>query len=310
MRVAVAGSKGMAGRALCKIFEEAGYSVIPLNRENIDLSDAKHTREFIAEITPTLIINAAAKVGGIQSNNDFPVEYLLENLKIQNSLLEAAHASQVPGFIFLGSSCVYPKSAAQPLREEYLLSGSLEPTNSAYALAKIAGIELVKAYRKQYGRKWFSVMPSNLYGPGDNFNLDSAHVLPAMIRKFIEAEELGNQNVNLWGTGGPLREFMHVDDMARAVLLSYLKYNANLQLNIGTGLEISIRELAKMIADLTGFKGEITWDHSKPDGVQRKVLDVSKITNLGWAPEISLREGINNTIAWFKENRLKGVLRL
>jgi GDP-L-fucose synthase len=310
MNVVITGSKGLAGSALCKTFSESGYNVIPLHREIVDLSNELETSDVISEIKPTLIINASAKVGGIQFNSDFPVEILLENLKIQNSLLNAAHANKVEGFIFLGSSCVYPKFAPQPLKEEYLLSGNLESTNSAYALAKITGIELVKAYRKQYGYKWFSVMPSNLYGPGDNFNLRNAHVMPAMIRKFVEASESGISHVTLWGTGSPLREFMHVDDMARAVVFSYQKYSSSLQLNIGTGIEISIKDLAQMIAELTEFKGEVNWDHSKPDGVQRKVLDVSRITTLGWSPSISMREGIIDTISWFRKNRSKGAMRL
>ena len=254
-------------------------------------------------------MDAAAKVGGIGANNSFPVEFLADNLRIQNNLMEAAHAADVEKFIFLGSSCIYPRDCPQPIKEEYLLTGPLEQTNSAYAIAKIAGIELIKSFRKEYGRKWISLMPTNLYGPNDNFELQASHVLPAFIRRFVEAKAQARATETLWGTGAPKREFLHVDDLAQAVLHLSNSYDSSEHLNIGSGQDLTIKELAEMVAELTGFGGQIAWDSSKPDGTPRKVMDVSKVKNLGWAPKISLRDGIDSTIKWYIEATAKGVSR-
>jgi GDP-L-fucose synthase len=256
-----------------------------------------------------LIVDAAAKVGGIGANNTFPVEFLSDNVRIQSNLMEAAHAADVEKFIFLGSSCIYPRDCAQPIKEEYLLTGPLEETNSAYAVAKIAGIELIKSFRKEYGRKWISLMPTNLYGINDNFELQGSHVLPAFIRRFVEAAEKGAAVETLWGTGSPKREFLHVDDLASAVVHLGKTYDSSDHLNIGTGEDLTIKELAELVAELAGFKGELAWDSSKPDGTPRKVLDVSKAKALGWAPKISLRDGIASTIAWYKDATAKGEVR-
>jgi GDP-L-fucose synthase len=230
------------------------------------------------------------------------VEFLSQNLQIQSNLMDASHAAKVSKFVFLGSSCIYPRDSAQPIKEEYLLTGDLEPTNSAYAVAKIAGIELIKSYRKEYGYKWISVMPTNMYGPNDNFDLETGHVIPVLIRKFIEAKRSGVSTVNLWGSGLPLREFMHVDDFAKAVLVCIDKYNDNQQINVGSGHELSIKDLAAKISKIVGFKGDILWDSSKPDGTLRKVLDSSKIKKLGWEPLISLDRGIESTVEWYLRN--------
>jgi GDP-L-fucose synthase len=310
MKVVVAGSRGLAGAAIVDEFHDAGFEVVGLHRGIVDLTDSLKTNELISKIKPNLIVNAAAKVGGIQANNLYPVEHLLQNLKIQNNLFESAHTNSVDRVVFLGSSCVYPKNAKQPLKETDLLSGHLEPTNSAYAIAKIAGIELLKAYRKQFGKNWIALMPSNLYGRGDNFNLESAHVLPALIRKFVEAKARSESSVTLWGTGTPLREFLHVKDMAKAVVLASKKYNEDLQLNIGTGTEISILELANKIAALVKYEGSIVWDTSKPDGVHRKVLDITRVSRLGWAPEISLNDGLLDTIEWYVDQNNRDGVRL
>ena len=309
VKILVAGSTGLAGSAIKRAFEAKGYLVAGINRSVVDLLNYKETEEFIEFSNPSLIVDAAAKVGGIRANDLHPVEFLAENLMIQNNLMKAAHKSSVPRFVFLGSSCVYPRDCAQPIKEEFLMTGPLEATNSAYAIAKIAGIQLVNSYRKEYGTKWISLMPTNLFGPGDNFNLTSAHVLPAFIRRFIEAVEDGVDSVTLWGTGSPLREFLHVDDLAQAVVLTSEKYDSNLHLNVGTGDDLSIKELANRVAEAAGFQGEIVWDSSKPDGTPRKVLDVSKIKALGWAPTITLNEGIASTIAWYKEASARGEVR-
>jgi GDP-L-fucose synthase len=271
--------------------------------------DTKATEDFIATAKPSLIIDAAAKVGGIGANNSFPVEFLADNLRIQSNLMEAAHAANVEKFIFLGSSCIYPRDCAQPIKEEYLLTGPLEETNSAYAVAKIAGIELIKSFRKEYGRQWISLMPTNLYGPRDNFELQGSHVLPAFIRRFVEAAEKGIAVETLWGTGSPKREFLHVDDLAAAVVHLGNNYNAAEHLNIGTGEDLTIKELAELVAELAGFKGELAWDSSKPDGTPRKVLDVSKAKALGWSPKISLRDGIASTVDWYRNATANGEAR-
>ena len=309
MTIIVAGATGLAGSAIVKAFEAKGATVIGINRSVVDLENSQQTQDFVASIKPSLIVDAAAKVGGIGANNSFPVEFLADNLKIQGNLMKAAHKAGVPNFVFLGSSCIYPRDCAQPIKEEYLMTGPLEETNSAYAVAKIAGIELINSYRKEYGTKWISLMPTNLYGPGDNFDLTASHVLPAFIRRFVEAAESGASTVTLWGTGSPLREFLHVDDLAQAVVIASEKYDSSLHLNIGSGEDLSIKELAHTVARAAGFSGEIHWDASKPDGTPRKVLDVSRIRALGWKPTITLEEGIASTIAWYKEANARGEVR-
>lgn len=309
MTVIVAGATGLAGSAIVKAFAATGQEVIGINRSVVDLMDAKATEEFIAGSRPSLIVDAAAKVGGIGANNSYPVEFLGDNITIQGNLMRAAHKANVVNFVFLGSSCIYPRDCAQPIKEEYLMTGPLEATNSAYAVAKIAGIEMVNSYRKEYGTKWISLMPTNLYGPQDNFDLSASHVLPAFIRRFVEAAENGVEKVTLWGSGTPLREFLHVDDLAQAVVLASDEYDSSLHLNVGTGEDLSIKELAEKVADAAGFTGEIEWDSTKPDGTPRKVLDVSRIKALGWKPTITLEEGIASTIAWYKEADARGEVR-
>ena len=309
MTIIVAGATGLAGSAIVKAFEAKGATVIGINRSVVDLENSQQTQDFVASIKPSLIVDAAAKVGGIGANNSFPVEFLADNLRIQGNLMKAAHKAGVPNFVFLGSSCIYPRDCAQPIKEEYLMTGPLEETNSAYAVAKIAGIELINSYRKEYGTKWISLMPTNLYGPRDNFDLTASHVLPAFIRRFVEAAESGASTVTLWGTGSPLREFLHVDDLAQAVVIASEKYDSSLHLNIGSGEDLSIKELAHTVARAAGFSGEIQWDASKPDGTPRKVLDVSRIKALGWKPTITLEEGIASTIAWYKEANARGEVR-
>jgi GDP-L-fucose synthase len=309
MTVIVAGATGLAGSAITKAFETKGQNVIGINRSILNLLDAEATQDFIQNVGPSLIIDAAAMVGGIGANNSYPVEFLNDNLTIQSNLMRAAHEADVANFIFLGSSCIYPRDCAQPIKEEYLMTGPLEATNSAYAVAKIAGIEMVNSYRKEYGTKWISLMPTNLYGPRDNFDLAASHVLPAFIRRFVEAAESGADKVTLWGSGAPLREFLHVDDLAQAVVLASEEYDSSLHLNVGTGEDLSIKELAQKVADAAGFTGEIEWDSTKPDGTPRKVLDVSRIKALGWKPTITLEDGIASTIAWYKEANARGEVR-
>lgn len=309
MTIVVAGATGLAGSAIARAFESAGREVVGINRSVVNLLDSDATTTFIKKVKPSLIVDAAAKVGGIGANNTYPVEFLADNLRIQSNLMQAAHASDVEKFVFLGSSCIYPRNCAQPIKEEYLLTGPLEETNSAYAVAKIAGIELIKSYRKEYGRAWISLMPTNLYGPHDNFELQGSHVLPAFIRRFVEAVQSGAKTETLWGTGAPMREFLHVDDLAKAVVLASEKYDSPTHLNIGSGEDLTIKALAELVAELAGFKGEIAWDSSKPDGTPRKVLDVTKVKSLGWNPKISLREGIASTIEWYKDATAKGVSR-
>jgi len=309
MTVIVAGATGLAGSAIVKAFESQGKSVIGINRSVVDLMDAKATKDFIASTKPSLIIDAAAKVGGIGANNSYPVEFLADNLTIQGNLMNAAHKAGVPNFVFLGSSCIYPRDCDQPIKEEYLMTGPLEETNSAYAIAKIAGIELVNSYRKEYATHWISLMPTNLYGPKDNFDLTTSHVMPAFIRRFVEATESGSEKVTLWGSGEPLREFLHVDDLAQAVMVASEKYDSSLHLNVGSGEDLSIKNLAERVAAAAGFTGAIRWDSSKPDGTPRKVLDVSRIKALGWKPTITLDEGIASTIAWYKEANARGEVR-
>ena len=309
MLIIVAGATGLAGSAIVKAFELKGHKVIGINRSIVDLMDAQATENFIANSKPTLIVDAAAKVGGIGANNNFPVEFLGNNVTIQGNLMRSAHKANVPNFVFLASSCIYPRDCAQPIKEEYLMTGPLEATNSAYAVAKITGIEMINSYRKEYGAKWISLIPTNLYGQRDNFDLGSSHVLPAFIRRFIEGAETGAEKVVLWGSGAPLREFLHVDDLAKAVVLATENYDSSLPLNIGTGEDLSIKELANKIAHSSGFKGQIEWDYSKPDGTPRRLLDVTRINAMGWKPTITLDEGIASTIAWYKEANARGEVR-
>jgi len=309
MTIVVAGATGLAGSAIVRAFEKAGKEVVGINRSVVDLLDLSATKKFLKDVAPSMVIDAAARVGGIGANNAFPVEFLTDNIRIQSNLMDAAHDAKVGRFIFLGSSCIYPRDCAQPIKEEYLMTGPLETTNSAYAIAKIAGIELINSYRKEYGHKWISLMPTNLYGPNDNFELQGSHVLPAFIRRFVEATEKNAPTETLWGTGAPKREFLHVDDLANAVLIASDKYDSSMHLNIGSGEDLSIKELAELVADIAGYKGEIKWDSSKPDGTPRKVLDVTKAKSLGWAPAITLRDGIASAMNWYKEATAKGVSR-
>jgi GDP-L-fucose synthase len=303
MTILVAGGSGLVGSAIVRELKRLNQDVVGISSKDVDLLDRAKTFEFIRSIKPTAIIDSAAKVGGIGGNNSYPVEFLSQNLQIQSNLMDAAHAAKVSKFVFLGSSCIYPRACGQPIKEEYLLTGELEQTNSAYAVAKIAGIELIKSYRKEYGYKWIAVMPTNIYGPNDNFDLQNGHVLPVLIRKFIEAKQSGSSKVTLWGSGSPLREFLHVDDLAKAVVLCMDKYDDSQQINVGSGREVSIKELAGKISKAVGFSGEIIWDANKPDGTPRKVLDSSKIAKLGWKPLISLDQGIASTVEWYLQNK-------
>jgi len=302
MTIVVAGHTGLVGSAIFKALEDCGESVIGINSKVVDLLDRKATFDFIHDHKPELIIDAAAIVGGIAANNKFRVEFLSKNLQIQNNLMDASHESNVERFVFLGSSCIYPRQCPQPIKEEYLMTGPLETTNSAYAIAKIAGIELIKSYRKQYSRRWISLMPTNMYGPRDNYDLETGHVFPALINRYVTARRSGISGVTLWGTGSAMREFMHSSDLASAVLIASEKYDSDLHLNIGTGVDLTIKDLAMRISKFSNFHGETKWDSSKPDGTPRKVLDVSRLKALGWEPKISLDQGIQETIAYFEAN--------
>jgi len=303
MTILVAGGSGLVGSAVVRNLRQANRSVIGISSNDVNLLDREKTFSFIQDLKPIAIIDAAAKVGGIGGNNAYPVEFLSQNLQIQTNLMDAAHNANVDKFVFLGSSCIYPKESPQPIKEEYLLTGELEQTNSAYAIAKISGIELIRSYRKEFGHKWISLMPTNLYGPNDNFDLENGHVLPALIRKFVEAQRSESREVTAWGTGNPLREFLYVEDLARAVILCLDRYDDAQHINVGTAEEISIKHLAEKIASKVGFKGKILWDNNKPDGTFRKVLDNQKILNLGWKPMISLDEGLTKTVQWYKQTK-------
>jgi GDP-L-fucose synthase len=303
MTILVAGGTGLVGSAIVREFKRVNRDVVGISSKDVNLLDRDKTFAYIMKLNPTAIIDAAAKVGGIGGNNSFPVEFLTQNLQIQSNLMDAAHAAKTEKFVFLGSSCIYPRNCPQPIKEDYLLTGELEQTNSAYAIAKIAGIELIKSYRKEYGYKWISVMPTNLYGPNDNFDLETSHVLPALIRKFIEAKQNNKSEVSVWGSGTPLREFLHTDDLAKAILLCMEKYDDAQQINVGSGVEISILDLANKIAEKVGFSGSIVMDANKLDGTPRKVLDITKVSNLGWKPTISLDQGIASTVEWYLENK-------
>ena len=304
MTILVAGGSGLVGSAIIRELERVNKKVIGISSKDLNLLDRTRTFSYIKDLQPIAIIDAAAKVGGVGSNNAYPVEFLSQNLQIQSNLMDAAHEASVEKFVFLGSSCIYPRNCAQPIKEDYLLTGELEQTNSAYAIAKIAGIELIKSYRKEFGRTWISAMPTNLYGPNDNFDLENSHVLPALIRKFVEAKRNNLSEVVMWGSGTPLREFLHVDDLAKAVLVCLEKYDDSQQINIGSGDEISIKDLGQKIANLTGFTGKVVWDANRPDGTPRKVLDSTKINKLGWKPSITLDEGIKSTVDWYIEHRV------
>ena len=303
MTILVAGATGLAGSAIIRELNRIGKPVVGISSKDIDLRDRTLTFEFLQKLKPKVVIDAAAKVGGINANNTFPVEFLSTNIQIQTNLMDASHSVSVERFIFLGSNCIYPKNCLQPIKEEYILSGPLESTNSAYAVAKLAGIELIKSYRKEFGHKWFSIMPINLYGPNDNFDLESSHVFPALIRKFTDAVENNSKEVVVWGSGNPRREFLHVDDLARAIVVCLEKYDSDEHINIGTGSDLTIKDLAEVIAQISGFKGEIIWDLTKEDGTLRKLLDIQKITKLGWKPEVTLEQGIKSTIDWYLKNK-------
>lgn len=299
MKIYVAGHRGLVGSALVRQIEKSPSTWIGATRSELDLFDRPKVFEYIKREKPDAVVIAAARVGGIAANSQFPVEFLTENLQIEMSILDACHAAQIPRVLFLGSSCIYPRLSPQPIKEEYLLTGELEPTNEAYALSKIAGIKLVQGYRHQYGHHWISAMPTNLYGIGDNFHPETSHVLPAMLRRFHEAKISGSASVTLWGSGSPRREFLHVDDLATACLFLLENYDDEIPLNVGWGHDITIRELAETISSIVGFKGELLWDTTKPDGTPQKLLDTTRINTLGWRPAISLEAGIASTYDWF-----------
>ncbi|MER5478466.1 GDP-L-fucose synthase [Streptomyces sp. NPDC002734] len=298
-RIFVAGHRGLVGSAVVRRLTADGHQVLTRGRADLDLRDAAATAAYLSETRPDAVVLAAAKVGGIMANSTRPVEFLEDNLRIQLSVISGAHAAGVGRLLFLGSSCIYPKFAPQPIREDALLTGPLEPTNEPYALAKIAGICQVQSYRRQFGASWISAMPTNLYGPGDNFDLETSHVLPALIRRFHEAQASGADHVTLWGSGSPRREFLHVDDLASACVRLLETYDGDEPVNVGCGEDLTIRALAETVAEVTGFSGEIRWDTTKPDGTPRKLLDVSRLTGLGWKPSIALRDGIAGTYRWW-----------
>lgn len=301
-KIYVAGHAGLVGSAIVRQIEEVGKSSwVGATRAELDLCNREAVFDFMQTNKPDAVIIAAAKVGGIVANSTFPVEFLSENVQVQTNLMDAAHQFNVERLVFLGSSCIYPKFAPQPISEDSLLTGPLEETNEAYAIAKIAGVKLVQAYRKEFGRKWSSAMPTNLYGPGDNFDLQTSHVLPALMRRFHEAALSDLKSVTLWGSGTPKREFLHVDDLARAILFLLDGYDDAVAINVGTGVDLEIKELADLIAKVTNYSGDILWDTSKPDGTPRKLLDVSRINRLGWTSSISLKDGIESTYAWYKD---------
>ncbi len=304
-KIYIAGHNGMVGSAIFRDLSKNGYkNLLTIKSSELDLRDQKATNSFMSQNKPDVLIIAAARVGGILANDTYPWQFLYDNLMIEANLINAAHQNNVEDLIFLGSSCIYPKLAAQPLKEEYLLTGSLEPTNEWYAIAKIAGIKLCQALNKQFGRNYISVMPTNLYGPGDNFDLKTSHVLPAMIRKFHEAKVNGNLPVTLWGSGSPMREFLHVDDLAEAVrfILEYGNKPGVDLINAGTGEDLTIKKLAGIVQQVVGHEGTINWDTSKPDGTPRKLMDVNRMKNLGWSASIGLEDGIKQTYQWFLDH--------
>ena len=314
-RIFVAGHRGMAGSAICRAFQRAGYNqVLTASRSELDLLDASAVQRWFAEQRPTVVVLAAAKVGGIHANSTFPADFLLENLKIQANVIETAWRSGARRLLFLGSSCIYPKFAEQPIREEALLSGALEPTNEWYAIAKITGIKLCAALRLQHGFDAISLMPTNLYGPGDNYHPTNSHVLPALIRRFHEAAERGDASVTCWGSGSPYREFLHADDLGEACVFALERWRPQpddiQHLNVGTGVDLTIKQLAEAVAEATGFQGDIRWDTSQPDGTPKKQLDVSRMAALGWRARIPLSEGLRSTVQLFREQLDQQLVRL
>ncbi|HUE40858.1 MAG TPA: GDP-L-fucose synthase [Chthoniobacterales bacterium] len=302
----IAGHRGMVGSAIARALESAGFSnLVKRTRAELDLADSRVVADFFRKEKPEIVIFAAAKVGGIKANNDFPVEFLTDNLRIQTNVISAAHDNGTRKLLFLGSSCIYPKHAPQPIPESALLTGPLEPTNEAYAIAKIAGVKLCQAYDHEYDANFISAMPSNLYGPNDSFDLETSHVLAALLRKAHEAKTSRARELVVWGTGTPRRELLHVDDCASACLFLLQKYDSPEIINVGSGEDVTIRELAELICDVVGFDGELAWDKTKPNGTPRKLLDVSKLRALGWKPAIPLRDGIARTYDWFLKNVAK-----
>jgi GDP-L-fucose synthase len=300
-RIYVAGHRGLVGSAVVRSLKNRGFEHLILrSHRELDLTDQPAVRQFFDMERPQAVILAAARVGGIVANNSHPAEFLRENLLIQSKLIDAAHRSGVEKFVFLGSSCIYPKLAPQPIREDSLLTGPLEPTNEWYAIAKIAGIKMCQAYRREFGFNAISLMPTNLYGPGDNFDLQNSHALPALIRKVHEAHVLGQSGVEIWGTGAPRREFLHVDDLAEAIMYLLQNYDDEPIVNVGWGKDLTIRELAELIMSVIGYSGTLNFDSTKPDGTPRKLLDVSRLNGLGWRPRIPLKKGIESTYSWFK----------
>lgn len=305
-KIYIAGHKGLVGSAIARNLQNQGYiNLITKTKNELNLLNQSDVNNFFLKEKPEFVFLAAAKVGGILANSTYPADFIYQNLQIQNNIIEASRLNNVKKLLFLGSSCIYPKICPQPIKEEYLLTGKLEPTNEPYALAKISGIKMCQAYNKQFGTNFISVMPTNLYGPFDNFDLNSSHVLPALIRKFHEAKINSKKSVEVWGTGLAMREFLHVDDMADACVYLMNNYNKSQFINIGTGKDIQIKELTEIIRSITEFKGEIVWDKSKPDGTPKKLLDVSMLHNLGWKHKIDLREGIKTTYEWFLKNYAK-----
>ncbi|MCB0452924.1 MAG: GDP-L-fucose synthase [Aequorivita sp.] len=303
-KIYVAGHRGMVGSAICRALRAEGFTnLIGKTSSELDLKNQQAVNSFFQKEKPQVVIDAAARVGGILANNNFPYPFLMENLQIQNNLIDAALQNNVQKFIFLGSSCIYPKLAPQPLKEEHLLTGPLEPTNEWYAIAKIAGVKACEAIRKQFGKDYVSLMPTNLYGPFDNFDLETSHVLPAMIRKFHEAKNNNHADVKLWGSGTPMREFLHVDDLAKAVVFSVKNTLPENLYNVGTGRDVTIKQLAEIIQKAVGHQGEIVWDSSKPDGTPRKLMDSGKLNALGWKDSIALSDGIKATYSWFLNNQ-------
>lgn len=299
-KIFVAGHRGLVGSAIERKLKSLGYeNLITKTRQELDLVDQAAVADFFATEKPEFVYLAAAKVGGILANRDHKADFIFENLQIQNNIINQSYKNNVKKLLFLGSSCIYPKDCPQPIKEEYLLTGPLETSNDAYAIAKIAGVKMCQSYNQQYGTNYISLMPTNLYGPNDNFDLTSSHVLPALIRRFHEAKVGNEPTVTVWGSGAPKREFLHVDDLAEACVRLMLNYNESQHINVGTGEDVSIKELAEMIKEVVGYKGEIVWDASKPDGTMRKWLDVSRINALGWKHAIKLRDGLQNTYEWF-----------
>jgi GDP-L-fucose synthase len=301
-RIYVAGHRGLVGSAIVRRLRAEGFAeIITRSREELELTDQGTVEGFFARERPEYVFLAAARVGGILANSTYPADFIRENLLIQTHVIDAAYRYGVKMLLFLGSSCVYPKYAPQPMKEEYLLTGPLEPTNEAYAVAKIAGLKMVQYYRRQYGFKGISLMPTNLYGPGDRFDPEQSHVIPALLRRFHEAKEKGDDKVVVWGTGTPRREFLYVDDLADAAVFLMQRYDEEMWINVGVGEDITIRELAEMVKEIVGFQGRIVYDPSRPDGTPRKLLDVSRLFALGWRPRVSLREGLERTYRWYLE---------